>query len=130
VTAFNDDHRDALGVAPIYTVLPALPTHDAQKVRQVDASRLSPRAKRDTALRMEIERVWPENRQVYAGRKVWLQPLREGFKRGQAYIWPRPSLLIKSYSSVSSIVPIEKPKPKNPQGHSMNKNRMLEPPTS
>ena len=34
---------------------------------------------RDTALKPEIERVFYENFQVYGVRKVWRQPLREGF---------------------------------------------------
>ena len=34
---------------------------------------------RDAALRVEIERVWHENRQVYGARKVWRQLHREGF---------------------------------------------------
>ncbi len=80
MTAFIDDHRDAYGVEPICSVLPIAPsTYYEQKARQVDSSRLSPRAKRDAALRVEIERVWNENRQVYGARKVWLQLHREGF---------------------------------------------------
>ena len=54
-------------------------TYYAQKACQVDASRLSARAKRDAALRLEIERVWNENRQVYGARKIWRQLHREGF---------------------------------------------------
>ncbi len=40
---------------------------------------LSDRAKRDKALRPEIERVWEQNYKVYGVRKVWHQLRREGF---------------------------------------------------
>jgi transposase InsO family protein len=40
---------------------------------------LPERAKRDAALKVEIERVWNENRQVYGARKVWRQLERDGF---------------------------------------------------
>ena len=80
MTTFIDDHRDAYGVEPICSVLPIAPsTYYEQKARQVDSSRLPPRTKRDATLRVEIERVWHENRQVYGARKVWLQLHREGF---------------------------------------------------
>jgi transposase InsO family protein len=80
MTAFIDDYRDAYGVEPICSMLPIAPsTYYTQKVCQVDSSRLSARAKRDAALRVEIERVWNENRQVYGARKVWRQLHREGF---------------------------------------------------
>jgi transposase InsO family protein len=80
MTAFIDDQRDVYGVEPICSVLPIAPsTYYAQKARQVDSSRRSARAKRDAALRVEIERVWNENRQVYGARKVWRQLHREGF---------------------------------------------------
>lgn len=80
MTAFIDDHRDAYGVEPICSVLPIAPsTYYAHKARQADPSRLSGRAKRDAALKVEIERVWNENRQVYGARKVWRQLHREGF---------------------------------------------------
>ena len=75
MTAFIDDQRNAYGVEPICSVLPIAPsTYYAQKVRQADPSRLSGRAKRDAALKVEIERVWNENRQVYGARKVWRAP--------------------------------------------------------
>ncbi len=61
MTTFIDEHRDAYGVEPICSVLPIAPsTYYAQKSRQLDSSRLSARAKRDAALRVEIERVWNE----------------------------------------------------------------------
>ena len=80
MTAFIDDHRDVYGVEPICAVLPIAPsTYYKQKTRQADPSRLAKRVRRDAALRMEIERVWHENRQVYGARKVWRQLHREGF---------------------------------------------------
>ena len=80
MTAFIDEHGDAYGVEPICSVLPIAPsTYHAHKARQADPSRLSGRAKRDAALKVEIERVWNENRQVYGVRKVWRQLHREGF---------------------------------------------------
>jgi hypothetical protein len=58
MTAFIDDHRDVYGVEPICAVLPIAPSTDyKQKTRQADPSRLPKRARRDAALRMEIERV-------------------------------------------------------------------------
>jgi transposase InsO family protein len=80
MTAFIDEHRDAYGVEPICSMLPIAPsTYYEQQVRQADPSRLSARAKRDAILRVEIQRVWHENRQVYGARKVWRQLHREGF---------------------------------------------------
>ena len=80
MTAFIDDHRDVYGVEPICSVLPIAPsTYYKQKTRQADPSRLPKRVRRDAALRMDIERVWHENRQVYGARKVWRQLHREGF---------------------------------------------------
>jgi len=80
MTAFINDHKNAYGVEPICSVLPIAPsTYYEQKARQVDPARLPERARRDATLKVEIERVWNENRQVYGARKVWLQLNREGF---------------------------------------------------
>ncbi len=46
---------------------------------RANADLLSDRAKRDMALRPEIERVWEQNYKVYGVRKVWHQMRREGF---------------------------------------------------
>ena len=46
--------------------------------KQADPERLSDRAKRDAALRPEIQRVFEANWQVYGVRKVWRQLGREG----------------------------------------------------
>jgi transposase InsO family protein len=80
MTAFIDDHKDVYGVEPICSVLPIAPsTYYAHKARQADPSRLPERARRDAALKVEIQRVYNENRQVYGARKVWRQLHREGF---------------------------------------------------
>ena len=77
--AFIDDHRDAYGVEPICRVLPIAPsTYHAHAARRVDPARQSARARGDTALRSEIQRIWDENFRVYGVRKVWRQLRREG----------------------------------------------------
>jgi transposase InsO family protein len=78
--AFIDDHRGVHGVEPICKVLPIAPsTYHAHVAKRVDASRLSARAKRDAALKIEVLRVFKENFRVYGVRKVWRQMQREGF---------------------------------------------------
>ena len=78
--AFIDDHRGAHGVEPICKVLPIAPSsyHD-HVAKRADPEKLSVRARRDMALKPEIERVFAENFGVYGARKVWRQMLREGF---------------------------------------------------
>jgi len=77
---FIDDHRGEYGVEPICKVLPIAPsTYHAHVARRRDPSRLSHRALRDAALKMEVCRVFEENFQVYGVRKVWRQLKREGF---------------------------------------------------
>jgi putative transposase len=77
--AFIDDHREVHGVEPICKVLPIAPsTYHDHVVKRVYPSRLSVRAKRDLALKPEIERVFAENFEVYGARKVWRQLNREG----------------------------------------------------
>ncbi len=79
MVSFVDEHRDEYGVEPICSVLPIAPsTYYEHRAREVDPSRLPPRAKRDAVLREEIRRVWEENRRVYGVRKVWRQLKREG----------------------------------------------------
>ena len=78
--AFIDDHPEAHGVEPVCRVLPIAPsTCHAHVASRSDPGRLSARAKRDLALKPEIERVFVENFEVYGARKVWRQMLREGF---------------------------------------------------
>ena len=79
MVSFIDDHREEHGIEPICQQLQIAPsTYYAHKARQADPSRLSPRALRDTELRVAIERVWKDNFGVYGARKVWRQLLREG----------------------------------------------------
>ena len=78
--AFIDDHREAHGVEPICKVLPIAPsTYHAHIAKRVDPSRLSARARRDAALKDEVQRVFEANFRVYGVRKVWWQLQREGF---------------------------------------------------
>lgn len=79
MVSFIDDHREVYGVEPICAVLPIAPsTYYAQKQRQADPARRSPRAQRDGMLRAEIQRVFHEQRALYGARKVWRQLGREG----------------------------------------------------
>ena len=78
--AFIDDHREVYGVEPICKVLPIAPsTYHEHVARRRDPSRLSARAKRDAALKIEVRRVFEENFGVYGARKIWRQLKREGF---------------------------------------------------
>jgi transposase InsO family protein len=78
--AFIDDHREAHGVEPICKVLPIAPsTYRCHVAKRRDPSRLSARAKRDEALKIEVRRVFEEDFRVYGVRKVWRQLRREGF---------------------------------------------------
>ena len=79
--AYIDDYRDRFGVEPICGVLPIAPaTYYEHKAKERDPDRRSDRAKRDEALKPEIQRVWDENFKVYGARKVWLQLNREEFE--------------------------------------------------
>ena len=78
--AFINDHREAYGIEPICKVLPIAPsTYHDHVAKRLDPSRLSDRAKRDEALKIEMRRVFEENFRVYGARKVWRQLRREGF---------------------------------------------------
>ena len=77
--AFIDEHRDVHGVEPICKVLPIAPsTYRAHVARQADPGRQPARTKSDTALMVEIRRVFEANFCVYGVRKVWRQLRREG----------------------------------------------------
>ena len=77
---FIDDHREAYGVEPICRVLPIAPsTYYDHLVKRRDPAKLSARAKRDPALKVEVRRVFEENFSVYGVRKIWRQLQREGF---------------------------------------------------
>ena len=77
--AFIDDHRAAYGVEPICRVLPIAPsTYHTHVLRRADRTHLSARARRDDALKPEVQRVFGANFGVYGVRKVWRQLKREG----------------------------------------------------
>jgi putative transposase len=76
--AFIEAHRDGYGVEPICAQVPIAPsTYYAWRAQTRDPARRSPRAQRDAALRVEIQRVWDENFHVYGAEKVWRQLRRE-----------------------------------------------------
>ena len=77
--AFIDAQRGAYGVEPICRVLEIAPSgYYTYRARQGDPTRRPARAQRDDVLRVEVERVWDDNRRVYGVRKVWHQLRREG----------------------------------------------------
>lgn len=79
MVSFIQDRRERYGVESICRELPIAPsTYFEQQARSKDPGRRPARAKRDDALRGEIQRVWNENFQVYGARKVWRQLQREG----------------------------------------------------
>ena len=66
---YIDQRRDRWGVEPICRALQFAPqTYYATKSRPVSA-----RAMRDAELRVEILRVYEENRRVYGADKIWMQ---------------------------------------------------------
>ncbi len=78
--AFIDDHRAVHGVEPICKLLPIAPsTYHAHVAKRDDPAKLSDRARRDAALRIEVRRVFDANFRVYGVRKIWRQLQREGF---------------------------------------------------
>jgi putative transposase len=78
---FIDDHRDVYGVESICATVPIAPsTYFLHKAQHADPSQRSARTQRDDQLRVEIQRVWDANHQVYGPRKVWKQLRREGHR--------------------------------------------------
>ena len=66
--AFIDDQRAVHGVEPICKVLPIAPSaYHAHEAQRRDPLRLSARARRDLALRVEVQRVFDANYRVYGG---------------------------------------------------------------
>ena len=49
------------------------------KAKEQDPKKRSKREQSDAEYRVEIQRVWDANYQVYGARKVWHQLRREGF---------------------------------------------------
>ncbi|MEO1293956.1 MAG: IS3 family transposase, partial [Pseudomonadota bacterium] len=80
MVSFVDDHRAEHGVEPICKVLPIAPsTYYDRLAKRADPACRSDRARRDEALRSEIERIFDANYKVYGVRKIWHQMRREGF---------------------------------------------------
>lgn len=78
---FIDDHGDKYGVELICATVPIAPsTYFLHKAPQADPSQRSARPQRDDQWRIEIQRVWDANHQVYGPRKVWKQLRREGHR--------------------------------------------------
>ena len=77
--SFIDEHKASYGIEPICDVVEIVPaTYYEHKRQQREPERRSARAKRDEALRPEIQRVFDDNYKVYGVRKVWIQLNREG----------------------------------------------------
>ncbi|EMU5420578.1 IS3 family transposase [Escherichia coli] len=76
-----DKLREQYGVGPVCSELHIAPStyYHCQQQRHHHDNR-SARAQRDDWLKKEILRVYDENHQVYAVRKVWHQLLREGIR--------------------------------------------------
>jgi transposase InsO family protein len=87
MVTFIDQHREVYGVEPICALLPIAPsTYRLRKAQQRDVTRRSVRARRDEALRAEIQRVWNEHEHVYGPRKVWRQLRREGMRAARCTV--------------------------------------------
>ena len=80
MTAFIEKHRGAFGVEPICRALPIAPsTYHRRAIEAREPDRASTRSKTDAVLRVEIARLWQENRGLYGARKIWHALRREGF---------------------------------------------------
>jgi transposase InsO family protein len=76
---FIDDHRATYGVESICAVMPIAPsTYFRCGAQCQDPTTRSARAQRDDDLRVEIQRVYDANVQVYGPRKVWRELRRAG----------------------------------------------------
>ncbi len=76
--SFIDEHRSVLGSSRSAGCCLAPSTYYEVVAKRTDVDRLSARARRDMAMKVEIRRVFNENFQVYGVRKVWRQLQREG----------------------------------------------------
>ena len=78
--AFIDAQQGSHGIEPICKQLPmSVSTYYEHKARELDPDKESNRSIRDRHQKVEIQRVWEENQQVYGARKVWKQLKREDF---------------------------------------------------
>ena len=71
---FITEHRARWGLEPICRVLQVAPSSYYAAIGRP----ASARRQRDAALKVSIQRVWDEHRQVYGADKVWAQLNREG----------------------------------------------------
>lgn len=84
---FIEKHQEAHGVESICKMMPIAPsTYYDHRAKRLDPEKRSARAKRDERLRVEIQRVYDENNQVYGADKVWRQLGREGIKVGRCAV--------------------------------------------
>ena len=75
MTAYIDSHKKRFGIEPICAELQFAPsTYYAAITREP-----SLRSMHDDVLKVEIMRVWQDNRQVYGADKIWAQLKREGW---------------------------------------------------
>ena len=80
MVTFIEDHRKEYGVESICSVLPIAPsTFYEHEARRENPELLPARAKRDAELKIHIDRVWHEQKELYGVRKLWKQMKREGF---------------------------------------------------
>ena len=84
---FIEENQEGHGVEPICAMLPIAPsTYYDHRAKRLDPEKRSARAKRDERLRVEIQRVYDENQQVYGAKKVWLQLGREDIQVGRCTV--------------------------------------------
>ena len=84
---FIEENRESHGVESICRMLPVAPaTYYAHRSKRLNPDKRSARAKRDDHLRVEIQRVYDENHQVYGADKVWRQLDREGIQVGRCAV--------------------------------------------
>ena len=100
VIAFIDHHGEVCGIEPICKALPiSRATDHNHMAKRRDAARLSARTKRNTALAIEVGRVFAENFHVYGVRKVWRQLQREGCNAARCTV-PRLEGMIRGKDDV------------------------------
>lgn len=69
---FIDENREKYEVEPICKNLPIAPsTYYKRKAREADPSLGPERIRQDEILKVEIQRIWDDNRKVYGTKKVW-----------------------------------------------------------
>lgn len=76
MTRFINAHRERFGIEPICRTLQFAPATFYAAARRPPSARTL----REDELRIEVRRVWSENRRVYGADKVWAQLNREGIR--------------------------------------------------